>query len=188
MTDLRSWLKRRPTPAKVRVDERVVAVPDTPRKWSDLENTINAMGWSKIEALDPEGQIIRVTADDDVTAEEEIEAAKAGRAGELAQLGHEMRECVRVVQQGQSDTWSKVVQAAYDLAAKLSVEMIRLERELAVARARIFDLEREAVEAPQQDIGSVLMASMAKGRADAKAATEQKPNGASKPAAPAEEG
>lgn len=182
MTNLRSWLKRRPVPVKVRVDDRVLAVPDSTHKWSDLEGTIGAFQWTKLEALDAEGNVLRATLDDEELSTEEVDAKDAkGRLGEIAQIAHELRECVRCVQDGQSKTWSTVVQAAYDLTSKLAETNARLERDLAVARNEAARLEAELAAVGQQaggDVASTLLQGMMRGKADA-----EKTNGAPKPEA-----
>jgi hypothetical protein len=167
---------------KVRVDgERVIKVPDSPRKWSELEETLNKLGWEKLEALDANGETLRVTDNDDPSdPAEQTDAAKAGRLGEIAQIAHELRECVKAVQDGQSSTWEKVVTAAYDLANKMSEAWSRSERELAVARATIVRLEAElaSAESGGGDVGATLLNAMAQGKAAADAKKQAKTNGA----------
>lgn len=58
--NLKSWLRRSPQPAVIVSGERSIRVPDGPRKWAELEETITELGLSRIEARDAKGAVLRV--------------------------------------------------------------------------------------------------------------------------------
>lgn len=67
--NLRSWLRRKPEPVRVKADDIVIAVPDSPRKWSELEETILAKGASRVECYDATGTLLRAMSLDEGTDE-----------------------------------------------------------------------------------------------------------------------
>lgn len=60
VSNVRSWLRRSPHPARVMADGREIAIGDNRSKWSDAESTIAELGAQKLEALDSEGRLLRV--------------------------------------------------------------------------------------------------------------------------------
>ena len=82
MTSLRHWLRRSPQPARLRADGRDLAIPATPYKWAELAETIEGLGATRIEALGPEGQVLRALSLEAATPE--VDPAAAERAEQLA--------------------------------------------------------------------------------------------------------
>jgi hypothetical protein len=72
MTNLKTWLRRQPQPVAVLADDTRVEVPDTPRKWADLEETLATLAPSKLVALDAKGATLRAVQ----LTENEAPAAK----------------------------------------------------------------------------------------------------------------
>jgi hypothetical protein len=57
--NLRSWLRREPQPDSILADDQRIEIPDSPRKWAELTETITALAPQKIVALGPKGQTLR---------------------------------------------------------------------------------------------------------------------------------
>jgi hypothetical protein len=90
--NVRSWLRRLPQPAKVRLDRKqVVRVGEGKNKWRDVVDVILTQHPHILEALDGDGNIIRVTEleeqGDDATTADGDKRASPGPNTELAQLG-----------------------------------------------------------------------------------------------------
>lgn len=71
--NLRSWLRRRPEPACVRLDgKKTVVIGDGPSRWREALATLDALRPTLIEALNDAGAVLRVTRiepDEDETEE-----------------------------------------------------------------------------------------------------------------------
>jgi hypothetical protein len=59
--NLRAWLRRAPKPAQLRCDGQLIPVPSAGNQWAQLEETILALGATRVEALDASGAILRAT-------------------------------------------------------------------------------------------------------------------------------
>lgn len=73
MTNLRAWLRRQPQPTAVLADDTRVEVPETPRKWAELEETITTLAPSRLVCLDAKGHTLRAVQ---LSDENETPAAK----------------------------------------------------------------------------------------------------------------
>jgi hypothetical protein len=91
--NIKSWLKRAPVPATVRVDDTVVPVPEGSRRWSELEQTIATLSPRKLVALDSDGNTLRAVDLEVAEEEAEEEVATAGKGGsEMVQLARLLLE------------------------------------------------------------------------------------------------
>lgn len=91
--NLKSWLRRTPQPASLVCDGKKVAVGEGSRKWVDLVDTIVSLGTTRLEAVAPDGTILRVVelAGGEIDQEEKQTPAAANltalsKMSELAQL------------------------------------------------------------------------------------------------------
>ena len=85
--NIKSWLRRVPHPVTLRLDDKkVLRISEGKNKWRDIVDAIALEQPVKVEALDADGNVIRVTqlADPDAPADE---AAAAKPRSELAELG-----------------------------------------------------------------------------------------------------
>ena len=125
--NLRSWLRRSPKPAQLRCDGQLVPVPSAGNVWAQLEETVTALGASRIEALDASGAILRATqleSDDDAPA-----AAPASHHGD-----------------GQLDRLARIIAEAHDAGARRHAQayetaFARQLELLGVVAARLTSLE-----------------------------------------------
>lgn len=84
--NLVTWLRRRPQPAKLRLDgKKIIAMGTGARKWSEARETLEALSWEQIEALNEDGDVIRVSGGDDEPAKPLPSEGKS-REAELAAL------------------------------------------------------------------------------------------------------
>lgn len=60
VTNVRSWLRRPPHPAKLMADDREIAIGEGRNKWRDAENAVLDLGATKLEAINAEGALLRV--------------------------------------------------------------------------------------------------------------------------------
>lgn len=91
VSNVRSWLRRSPHPARILADGREIAIGDNRSKWSDAESTIAELGAQKLEALDAEGRLLRVCvvsdeSDAPASVEPERTLQTTSRESELAAL------------------------------------------------------------------------------------------------------
>jgi len=85
--NIKSWLRRVPHPVSLRLDDKkVIRISEGKNKWRDIIDVIALEQPVKLEALDADGNTIRMTqlADPEAPADE---AAGAKPKGELAELG-----------------------------------------------------------------------------------------------------
>jgi len=62
-SQVKKWLSRAPCPARVRVDEsdkKVIVVSNRANRWSELEKSLLAMSATTVEALNAQGEVLRV--------------------------------------------------------------------------------------------------------------------------------
>lgn len=60
ISGLRRWLKQNPQPTSIRVDEKhSMRVPTHASRWSETEKSIIAGGYTKLEAMGPNGELLR---------------------------------------------------------------------------------------------------------------------------------
>jgi hypothetical protein len=60
ISGLRRWLKQNPQPSCIRVDEKhTMRVPTHASRWSETEKSIIAGGYTKLEAMGPNGELLR---------------------------------------------------------------------------------------------------------------------------------
>lgn len=124
--NLRSWLRRTPKPATIRVDgAQLVPVPNSGNVWAQLEETLTALNASRVEALDASGAILRAAQlrDDD----EETAPAKQGGGSELGQLARIIADA--------HDAGARRHAAAYETAFAKQLEL------LSVVASRLTALE-----------------------------------------------
>lgn len=85
--NIKSWLRRVPHPVSLRLDDKkVIRISEGKNKWRDIIDVIALEQPGKLEALDADGNTIRMTqlADPETPADE---AAAAKPKSELAELG-----------------------------------------------------------------------------------------------------
>lgn len=93
--NVRSWLRRVPQPAKIRLDgKKVVRVGEGKNKWRDVVDVILTDHPHIVEALDSEGDVIRVTeleADGSESSQDARDEQSKGST-ELAQIAAIIKE------------------------------------------------------------------------------------------------
>lgn len=127
MVNLRSWLRRNPQPASVRVDGRSIPMGTGARRWADVEATILAVGGSSLEALDASGQLLRATqldgecADTSATPGQPRASAPVSTLDQGALLGQFAQLLSAAYQQGASAT-----RESYALAFTENTNLVKL--------------------------------------------------------------
>lgn len=163
MTNLRSWLRRAPHPVAVLADDQRVLVPDTPRKWSELEETIAALAPAKLVALDGQGNPLRavVLGDDDHAPEADKATSKSPLTSDLQVLSKLLADAYRTgaetamaAMRGSIEENTKLVKL---LADRLSAIEVAWQRSLTTHAKMVVDLA-EARAQPGGEDG--LMASL----------------------------
>jgi hypothetical protein len=126
---LRTWLKREPPAASVRVhvgeddEERIIKIdPTDPRRWARTEETIAALDASCVEALDLEGNVLRAqplgeeeAADPGASSAIALDPADEPPLVQLARLLNEA-----------SENSAQRHETAYKTAFDLLAEIVRL--------------------------------------------------------------
>lgn len=173
--NLRSWLRREPQPARVVADTRTIQVPSGPRKWAELEETIISIGATKVEAIDREGNLLRVV---NLETEESTSGAAMGKpSGALS----EMAQMAQIIAEA-GDRAALRHADAYRLAFEENTKLVGLLADrlgsLETAWMRTLDQLAEARQS-QQEQGSgevqALIAAALAGQAQGAAAPPKPP-------------
>lgn len=92
--NVRSWLRRVPQPSKIRLDnKKVVRVGEGKNKWRDVVDVILTEHPHIVEALDSDGDVIRVTELEADGSESDQDAREPSqKSTELAQLAAIIKE------------------------------------------------------------------------------------------------
>lgn len=127
--NIKSWLRRLPQPAKLRLDKKtVVRVGEGKNKWRDCIDTILAQQPHILEALDGDGEVIRTT---ELTAEGDQDdsppAPKDGPNTELAQLGALLKEAYVDGAKAHADAYQKLLAEHVKLMQLVVDRNLRLE-------------------------------------------------------------
>jgi len=160
MTSLRHWLRRSPQPSRLRADGRDLAIPATPYKWAELAETIEGLGATRIEALGPDGQVLRAlsleaaTPEVDPAAAERAEQLAAGERAERAERDRvrDAAEIARVISDASdravmrhTETFGRVLER-YEALVSLTVQRLAImERGYHQAMIASAQAQREAI-------------------------------------------
>lgn len=136
MTKLDAWLRRKPQPAAVLADGRRVAVPDSPRRWAELAETLDALGASRLVAIDDQGVTLRaVSLESGGELQEQAAAPKSPLASELTVMSSLLADAYRTgaetamgAMRGSIEENTKLVRL---LADRLSAIEVAWQRSLA---------------------------------------------------------
>jgi hypothetical protein len=145
--NIKSWLRRVPHPVTLRLDDKkVLRISEGKNKWRDIVDAIALEQPAKLEALDADGNVIRVTqlADPDSPADE---AAAAKPKSELAELG--------ALIAGAYKSGAEQHAAAFQLAFAENTKLVQVlaERLGGLEKAWQTTLEQRAAEYMQQGGG-----------------------------------
>jgi hypothetical protein len=175
--DLKTWLRRAPTPVAVLADGQRIEVPKSPRCWSELVETLGTINPTRIACLDAQGGTIRAkTFDDDSPAPASTESS-------------ELQTFAKLLAQAYSngaDAQAKAYSAIFEentklvrlLADRLGALELAWQKSLQVHARMVTDLaEAHAAAATQEEDGGVLNA-LAAGMMQAQA--QPPPNGKGK--------
>jgi hypothetical protein len=142
--DLRSWLKRLPRPARVRIrtrddEERMIELGDKRTRWNSLEETVRVAGAVSIECLDAKGAVLRATrlSEDEIEAESDEDARGKHEAKLLAndrrdiaaiidRYGHRMNESFQAGAAAASVSQDSLVSLVETLTGHLSLAITNL--------------------------------------------------------------
>ena len=179
MTALRHWLRRPPQPAKLRVDGRDVSIPSTAYKWAELAETIEGLGASRVEALGPNGEILRALSLESATPEadpvsaelaaerareERADRAERDRVADAVAVARIVSDASRQAVELHAATYSRVLER-YEALVSLTVQRLGvMERGyhsamVALARAQgeaiVARAEQEAAQVAAQEEGGL---------------------------------
>jgi hypothetical protein len=101
MFDLRSWLRRAPKPARLRIktsddEERIIELGAGRTKWHACEETVRTSGAVSVQALDRDDKILRACRLSEEDLEADDDEDKAQKRDERA-VGKERRELAGVL-------------------------------------------------------------------------------------------
>lgn len=134
MFDLRAFLRRSPQPYKLRIrtqagQERVIELPQSKRRWADIEASVRSTGAIDVECLDKEGGIIRACS----LTDEDLELDDAPPN---AQAAHDEKIVTKalVAQAQMLDRYGARMNDAYERGARAAsatqAELVELVRVL----------------------------------------------------------
>lgn len=130
MTSIRAWLRRHPLPARIRADGREIAIPQSPSRWADLAQTLDTLGASQIEALGPDGQVLRAISldspeapDPEVAAEDRRERLESQRVREAVEVARVVAGACEQAVRLHAETYATVLQR-YEGLLQLMVQRL----------------------------------------------------------------
>lgn len=163
VTNLKAWLRRQPQPASIRYttpddEERMLELSANARnRWSDAQEALESAGAVRIEALDKEGKVLRITKRDDEDGGEltdSTERDSKAKAKEMASLalvldaqGRRINEAHEKGAEAASRGQDNLVQVVNILTAQWSATMNALQS----ASMNIAKLARQAGGAEVED-------------------------------------
>jgi len=161
--NLRSWLRKAPTPHSLRVVtaeglQDIAVDQSDARKWARAAETIEALAPTRLDALDAKGKLLRsvplAPVDDDETPAKE--AAPTSKLAELAKhlnnAADNSAKHVRESTKEAMDAMVRVCGVAVSSLEKVAGSMDRLSRRLEAAQAAV-----NAGEAESEDVPSILL-------------------------------
>lgn len=146
--NLKSWLRRVPQPHSLRLDDKkVLRISEGKNKWRDILDAVALEQPVKVEALDTDGNVIRVTQLAD-PEDKQDEAGAAKPKSELAELG--------ALIAGAYKSGAEQHAAAFQLAFAENTKLVQVlaERLGGLEKAWQTTLEQRAAEYMQQGGGS----------------------------------
>jgi hypothetical protein len=152
VSELRPEVLRKVKPAALRVELpdgtlQDVAVPDRARKWVSVQQTVEAMDWTRAQLLDDAGAVVRV-----VRNERAIAQVEAQPRGELDDASPELRAIVaaqRLALEHQTQNQKQLMDALVASLDSANKRVAALERALANAYAMLDNAMRTQVELTQ---------------------------------------
>ena len=160
--NLRAWLRRTPQPTRLLVDGKTIPMPDGPRRWADLEATIEALDASRIEAYGPDGGLIRATV---IEADGQIKTAaadappKPSGPTELAQLGSILTAACDAPAKRHAEAYEHAFNAIVSIANASMAQAAQLQAALQAQQQKTLDLQERLIQtqAPD-DVGELVEA------------------------------
>lgn len=156
--------------------ERPVAVPKIRNRWQRVYQTMDALPWVRVEALDKNGAILGVVEDDQADAL----AAESG-VDELAGMARMARIMLEVMRSTQRET-RQMFEAQMRGNAELVEALITSMRSIASSYETSMQVERatrvaESAQGGNPEIMHMLQLALASGMVGPKAAPPMKPEG-----------
>jgi len=150
---LRSWLRRSPVPAQVRADGRVLQIPETPYRWSELASSIEALGASRVECLAADGSVIRAASMEDPDERPdpaEVAAAREDRAErdrvrEAVEIARVVAESSERATRQHAETYARVLERYEGLVSLVVQRLTSLERAYHSALLQTARAQSEAI-------------------------------------------
>ena len=151
---LRSWLRRSPVPAQVRADGRVLQIPETPYRWSELASSIEALGASRVECLAADGSVIRAASMEDPDSDRpdpaEVAAAREERAErdrvrEAVEIARVVAESSERATRQHAETYARVLERYEGLVSLVVQRLTSLERAYHSALLQTARAQSEAI-------------------------------------------
>ena len=152
---LRHWLRRSPTPARIRADGQILEVPQTPYRWSELASSIEALGASRVECLSESGAVIRAAAMDGGGSMEAPEApevavlreerAERDRVREAVEIARVVAEASERATRQHAETYSRVLERYEGLVSLVVQRLTSLERAYHSALVQAARAQSEAI-------------------------------------------
>lgn len=130
MKDLNYWLRKKPQPAAILVDDRRIEVAKNARVWNELTQTIKAMEASKVTCLDAQGNVIR-----SVNLESD-DGEKTAASPEMSDLQMFAKLLAEGYEHGMKAN-QPIIDSAMQFVERQSVRLAKAESEIERLRAYI---------------------------------------------------
>jgi hypothetical protein len=148
---VRSWIRRNPQPAAVRLDGvKVVPIAATgATRWADVMSVITSTDPARIEALDASGQVLRACDLHDQADEDAAAAAPATeRMTELVLLGQELRKAA----DESAARHEAFVRYAFETMASITSSVVNRSASIENAYMKLLEAHAERMQsAPGED-------------------------------------
>lgn len=171
------WLRKTPQPAAVVVDDtKKIDVPNKGGRWTEIARTIEALGASKLTALDGQGNVIRALT---ISEDDDAPESKTELQSDLQALSKIIADAYEKGTQAPS----KLMESAMTFIERQGQRLVAQDREIERLRAlnarlsaEIMQLKSLPIEAEGDDgILTAVIQGMAQGQMAAAAGGEEPP-------------
>lgn len=153
---LRAWIRRAPRPTTIRIDgSQLVPVPTSGQWAAQLEETLSALGGSKLEALDDTGRVLRAVAlaDDDVPSSTSSTSSTSANGSELAVVARLLADAHDAGARRHADAYQLAFSENTKLVQLLATRLSGLESAWQKAMAQLAQAQADAAQAAVADQG-----------------------------------
>lgn len=125
LSQLAKWLRRTPQPKAVLADGKRIEVGTGGNKWAEMHRSLQALGATKIECLDPNGNLIRA-----ITLEDGDDAEGGDKKTELQSDLHALSKIIADAYEKGTKAPALLLESAMSFIERQSQRLVAQDREI----------------------------------------------------------